>query len=325
MRTKNQEQPGLRIGQVNSSEMAGKGLFPLLAFCPLNHGEAPVNGALTIQTGLPALGDSPGQEVWYAGEMPHQSESHGFQIAETSSWTVGTLVLEGGALDENTRKAYAALTAFLTEKGQHLVRLWNTIPQILHKSGELNRYMRFCQERGPILGRYLRNGFGGSLCAATAVGSNGNRQILSFVAFHKAGQACENHRQVSAYEYPRKHGPTSPTFARATRVAGPKDDILFISGTASIVGHRSQHHGHVVNQTAETIRNLRVLLGPYTPVSLRVYLRRPDDLESIQNTVQAAFGTDIFTLYLQADICRRELLVEIEAVAECPRTSSPNA
>jgi chorismate lyase/3-hydroxybenzoate synthase len=325
VRTKNQEQPVLRIGEKNSSEMARKGLFPLLAFYSLNHSESPVNGALTIQTDLPALGGSPSQEIWYAGEVSRRSESHGFQIAETSTWTVGTLVIEGGSLGENTRKAYAALTAFLTDKRQHPVRLWNTIPQIHHKSGELNRYMRFCQERGPILDRYLKSGFGGSLCAATAVGSERNRQILSFVAFHKAGQTCENHRQVNAYEYPKEHGPTSPTFARAMRVPGPKDDLLFISGTASIVGHRSQHPGHVVNQTAETIRNLRVLLGPYTPVSLRIYLRRPKDLKSIQDAVQTAFGTKILTLYIQADICRRELLVEIEAVAEYPRTNSPNA
>jgi len=42
-------------------------------------------------------------------------------------------------------------------------------------------------------------------------------------------------------------------FARATRT---REGSLFISGTASIVGHKSEHVGDVTAQLEETLRNL---------------------------------------------------------------------
>ena len=100
---------------------------------------------------------------------------------------------------------------------------------------------------------------------------------------------------------------------------------LFISGTASIVGHERAHAGDVRAQTIETLRNVRAVLAAANArvgaqryaleqLSYKVYVRRPDDLATIQAELRAAIGPAAPMLYLNADICRRELLVELEAV-----------
>ena len=102
--------------------------------------------------------------------------------------------------------------------------------------------------------------------------------------------------------------------------------MLFVSGTASIVGHRSLHAGDVVAQTRETLANLAAVFAeaerlvspgafPRGEASYKVYVRRPADAPAIRREVTAALGDDADAVYLRADICRSDLLVEIEAVA----------
>ena len=70
----------------------------------------------------------------------------------------------------------------------------------------------------------------------------------------------ENPRQTSAYHYPPKFGKHSPIFSRACSGAARQRPSLFISGTASIVGHETIHPGDVRAQTRETMANINALL-----------------------------------------------------------------
>ena len=45
----------------------------------------------------------------------------------------------------------------------------------------------------------------------------------------------------------------------------------------------------------------------------KAYVRHAADGALIAQELRAAFGTEPQTLYLRADLCRRDLLVEIEA------------
>ena len=56
-------------------------------------------------------------------------------------------------------------------------------------------------------------------------------------------------------------------------------------------------------------------------LAMRVYVRHAQDLADIQGEV----GGDSRTLYLKADICRADLLVEIEAHASLPVAPSRSA
>ena len=141
----------------------------------------------------------------------------------------------------------------------------------------------------------------------------------------------ENPRQTSAYHYPRKFGRHSPIFSRAC-IWGDSGGRLFVSGTASIVGHETIHRGDVIAQTRETIVNIGALLEQANRIvgasrysldslKLKVYLRNPSDLPGVEAALAGLLrsGASLphpapFIVYLQADVCREDLLVEIEAV-----------
>lgn len=46
----------------------------------------------------------------------------------------------------------------------------------------------------------------------------------------------------------------------------------------------------------------------------KVYVRRPEDLGTIDSELRAQIGPGAPVLYVRADICRGDLLLEIEAV-----------
>jgi enamine deaminase RidA (YjgF/YER057c/UK114 family) len=139
-------------------------------------------------------------------------------------------------------------------------------------------------------------------------------------------RAIENPRQVSAYYYPSKYGPKSPTFSRAALLTEPAGKTLLVSGTASIVGHESVHTDDVAAQTRETIVNINVLIAEanrlsghphYTAdmLAYKVYVRNPQHLGTIATELRTAVGHRATVTYLHADVCRRDLLVEIEAAS----------
>ena len=109
--------------------------------------------------------------------------------------------------------------------------------------------------------------------------------------------------------------------------AGAGRSALFISGTASIVGHASVHVGDVSQQTRESLANMEVLRHLATKKSnisflaedltYTVYLRHAQDLATARHVFEQAVGCDSAAareaVYVQADVCRADLLVEIEA------------
>ena len=150
---------------------------------------------------------------------------------------------------------------------------------------------------------------------------------MAFLAGRSPTVAIENPRQVSAYHYPAQYGLRSPTFSRASLATLPQQELLLISGTASIVGHETLHQGDVRNQVFETLRNVQALLDQANlrsqadsgyhlhDLNLRVYVRHEKDAALIQALVEESIGSGLQAIYLNADICRKELDVEIEGIA----------
>ena len=166
-----------------------------------------------------------------------------------------------------------------------------------------------------------------SVPAASALGSPAGSPIsIYFLATREPPKMIENPRQTSAYHYPPKFGKHSPTFSRACIFGGPLHANLFISGTASIVGHETIHRGNAAAQTRETLANIHALLdeanriagsGRYSMESLKykVYVRHAADLGAVKGVLSRELRADSL-LYLQADVCREDLLMEIEATGE---------
>lgn len=227
------------------------------------------------------------------------------------------------ATDAAYRKIFAALVA---ANHPHLWRIWNYIPHINDAEAGLERYRQFNIGRQQAFEALQLSSDASP--AASALGTHGGKLSIAFLAGRIAPERIENPRQISAYDYPRKYGPRSPIFSRAAMVADAQQRMLFISGTASIIGHETRHIGDVAEQTRESLANIAVLVqqantSASTAMALadltyRVYIRDPQHGPLVQQVFNAVVGASTRASYVQADICRADLLVEIEAFASTP-------
>ncbi len=236
----------------------------------------------------------------------------------------------GTAFFATTEEVYREIFAALQELGfPHLVRVWNYLAAINMISHGLERYRQFNSARRAAL---LASGqtTSGNVPAACALGSlDGSPLAVYFLASRVEPAVIENPRQISAYEYPAQYGP-KPAFSRASALRNDAATLLFISGTASIVGHETRHVGDVAAQTRETLINIESLLEEANrlcagatfdirTLAYKVYVRNAEDQPAVQAQLASALGPHAKLLFLQADVCRQELLVEIEAVGSSCR------
>ena len=226
---------------------------------------------------------------------------------------------------EAAELAYAALVRHLQGSDTpHLLRVWNYLDAITLGDGDAERYRRFCVGRALGLGQFDPLG----LPAATAIGRCDGRRTLQvyWLSATERGTPVENPRQVSAYRYPRQYGPQPPSFARAMLPPPGSHMPLLLSGTASVVGHASQHIGELRGQIRETFLNFDALLaearrhdpdlaeGFGAGTRLKVYVSEAADLPHVARALDERFGDSVPRLILHAAICRRELAVEIDGV-----------
>ncbi|MFJ1210670.1 chorismate transformation enzyme, FkbO/Hyg5 family [Burkholderia pyrrocinia] len=306
-----------------------------------------------VQMALLGAGVAPDDavwEIWQCNARDLRSERRGalhYRYSEAAGLVFGSIVVQeapgaqhdgGTPLERATEDAYRALFDVLDTLGMpHPLRIWNTVPAINAVQFGIERYRQFNIGRQHAFDACRRALTGGvpAACALGAVvpvagdASPAAPLAIHFLASRAPADPVENPRQVSAYHYPAQYGPRAPTFARAAawadRDAAP---VLFVSGTASIVGHRTVHHGDVVAQTRETVANLAAVLeqaarqghGPFSlaDLSYRVYVRDAGDtaaLAEIGRVLRDAAGPGVRPLFVHADVCRDDLLVEIEASA----------
>lgn len=242
---------------------------------------------------------------------------------------------DSAALSQATISAYREIFEVLAQtEHRHLIRIWNYLPEINRETDGDERYRHFNTARQTAFrasGRPTEAG----VPAACALGSPAGSPIsIYFLAAREPPVMIENPRQTSAYHYPPKFGAHSPSFSRACVLNESAGTNLFVSGTASIVGYETIHRGDVAAQTHETIANIDALLdeanrvvgaGRYSldGLKFKVYVRQPRDLEAIQSALSASLRPSTSIVYLQADVCREELLVEIEATGESSPAAAP--
>lgn len=229
-----------------------------------------------------------------------------------------------GSLEAAVESAYLSIFDFLDAMGfASPIRFWNYLTAINDDDNGLERYRRFNIGRHQAFSARLHQPVPP---AASGVGGIQGRSVVYFLAAHEPATAVENPRQVSAYSYPPIYGPRSPSFSRASIHTLKGAETLFISGTASIVGHETRHRGDVQGQVAETIENLRALIAAAEHAALaplgdhwafKVYLHDSTYRDAVTPAIDAAFGADSQRLFLRGDMCRSELLVEIEAFRHC--------
>lgn len=234
---------------------------------------------------------------------------------------------DAAGLAAATERLYRELLAQTRVRGYpHLVRVWNYFADINGEEQGLERYRQFC------LGRF--DAFAAADIAesqfpsACALGHRGGDLLIYALASKTAPHHFENPRQASAYHYPAEYGPRSPSFARASLLSLPgQAPKLFVSGTASVVGFVTLHPYQLHEQITVTLENLDLLLAhvaqQYASEAgdlpaleaevLKVYVRNADDLGAIQQRIEQAYP-QVPVVYVAADICRADLLLEIDGI-----------
>jgi chorismate lyase/3-hydroxybenzoate synthase len=317
---------------IENAGLAGTAL-PEHALCEFRFAAAPADrDPRRIAVNLPSLDGGAGGDLW----LSHTPVRHGWDgdigYSENGEALLMQLRLEEPALgdmEQAVYEAYLRIGAFLAARGYpELWRVWHYLGEINEGEGDAERYRQFC------VGRYRAVAdsadFEARLPAATAIGTRGGGLSLIVLAGRRPGQQVENPRQVSAFRYPRPYGLRSPSFSRATLLPWADGPRLLVSGTASIVGHATAFAGDPAAQLRQTAANLQALLThaahtrlpgrearEFRADSYIVYLRRPEDLSRVRAELDELFG-DAPQRIVIGDICRRELLIEVEAAYRMP-------
>ncbi|MGE9290434.1 MAG: hypothetical protein ACQKBT_05570 [Puniceicoccales bacterium] len=224
-------------------------------------------------------------------------------------------------LESTAERAYGELLSLIGDN--RLYRVWNYIPRINEEENGMENYRSFCLGRSNAFHAIAGEAAAGIMPSASGIGCNGKDFVALALFGGKSVVHIENPRQVPAYRYPKSYGPRPPSFSRGT-IIQQELPISLISGTAAVRGHESVGGDDIRSQTEETIRNLRSILAEREKViasdidsrlhrHFTVYLRNRHD----RAVVEKLLAADLLrkkdeVLWLEADICRVELKVEIE-------------
>ncbi|HUG13293.1 MAG TPA: hypothetical protein VMM36_19920 [Opitutaceae bacterium] len=281
------------------------------------------NATGVFDVGVPVLGGEAVENLF--GEAKATGHAGSLSLFQAGDWLLGaaTVPLQGG-LETAAHKLYATILEATREV--HLARIWNYVPAINAAGPDgTENYRLFCRGRSLAFEQHHGEGFKAHLPSASAVGSKSTSLTVAFAASPATPRHVENPLQVPAYDYPQEYGPRAPSFARATVVPGAQNSTVFISGTAAIRGHETLAPQSTRIQLEYALENLDEISracgigvgvdkGGPAMRHFKVYVRHADD----QPLVAAMLQRELFTIgdsvsYLQADICRAPLLVEIEA------------
>ncbi len=288
---------------------------------------------LAVDMAVPS-GDEGVCEIWRSHEPLQSGQCGAIRYRQSGTLLFGCVSLDETAerapdgarspLQATTEAAYQSIFELLDTLGyQSILRVWNYFPAINRESHAMERYRQFNAGRQEAFLAHGRAAIG-NVPAACALGSAGGRLQIAFLATHANVTSVENPRQVSAYHYPSQYGPRSPTFSRAGLAKLGGRDMLFISGTASIVGHQTLHHGDVAAQAQECLHNIAAIVAEANhqapgadfrldQLAYKVYVRHPQDWVAVRREIAQFIGSSVSAVFLQADVCRADLLVEIEA------------
>jgi enamine deaminase RidA (YjgF/YER057c/UK114 family) len=217
-----------------------------------------------------------------------------------------------------------------------IVRQWNYIGSIVsYRDGKQN-YQEFNDARSLY---YAKGEWKRGYPAATGIGAVGNCIIVGGIAFKRAkgeGEGVypiDNPLQIAAHVYSKKvliddaenAMKSTPKFERAKLIESERGACCFVSGTAAIRGEESMDASSAKLQTIKTLENIEYLVSkenlvrfgckPYdlNLVKLQVFVKNKEDYNEVKAVVEERYP-HVQTIYTIADVCRSELLVEIEGI-----------
>ncbi len=246
---------------------------------------------------------------------------------------------------ERSKSAFAELDAELQKQNfqvEQLLRTWLYQGHLVLPEGDTQRYKELNRARTDFfesrnfLAPLLPKHYQGPIVypASTGIGADDVDLSVGGIALTTQRKdvfavPLENPNQTPAFDYGAVYSPQSPKFSRAMLLKSGEAVRIFVSGTAGITDSESRYDDDPEMQTRLTLENIEALVsgsnmrrhgidgfetGLSDFLSLRVYIKRPADAEAVRALCEARCP-NVPILYTVADVCRPELLVEIEGIA----------
>jgi enamine deaminase RidA (YjgF/YER057c/UK114 family) len=309
----------------------------------------------------PCCGAALALEAWAIGGEDVRVEHFGMQTLSVSSEGSRWIYCAGIRADPESQGVYQQsrdvlekMRAELLQAGsgfEQVVRTWFYLGGITANEATTQRYKEFNRARTDF---YRAIEFHCSLSqpsipqaiypASTGIGMSGTSLVAGCMAIETRRDDAfllplENPQQTPAYAYHPRFSPQSPKFSRGVALVLGNYITTWVSGTASVVHSLSCHPGDIKRQTEQTIENIERLISSENfgfhgvrhagarlrdLAKIRVYLKRPEDFAACKAICEKRFGS-IPAIYAVAEVCRPELLVEIEGVAFSKRASQSKA
>jgi enamine deaminase RidA (YjgF/YER057c/UK114 family) len=193
-------------------------------------------------------------------------------------------------------------------------RTWMWLSDILSWYDDFNRVRnKFFTER-ELIGKGSRQ----SMPASTGIGlypAGGGECAMDLTAVLEPADSIQFLGAVGKQQCALEYG---SAFSRASRSITPAGETVFVSGTASIdASGATTNIGDALGQINTTIENVRAVLRDMNAadgdVVQAIAYCKTTEVEEIFNTVKDSLPWPWITMI--CDICRPELLFEIEATA----------
>jgi len=245
----------------------------------------------------------------------------------------------GDSITQASERAFKLADTILKKEGlsiKNIIRQWNYIEDIAIVEDE-NAPQNY-QDFNDVRARYYNQvHFDHGYPAATGIGQDTGGVIIGLIALSESDiisvKPIANPGQIDAHKYSElvlegnSVQKCTPKFERAKLVTIGSRNYIYVSGTASILGEKTVHEGDVEKQTLTTIENIKHLftrenqdkLGLNFDVEsiqfshLRVYVKYKKDIPAVQKVCNRELNYKS-SLFLESDVCRENLLVEIEGV-----------
>jgi enamine deaminase RidA (YjgF/YER057c/UK114 family) len=221
----------------------------------------------------------------------------------------------------------------------NVIRQWNYIEKITELNGNNQHYQIFNDVRTAF---YNNSQFIHGYPAATGIGMETGGIIIDFIAIKENMNMTilpvKSPVQSDAHQYTKKvlahneikagiTAETTPKFERAKAIVSGNSCLIHVSGTSAIKGQFSLEANDASTQTNFTLESIYQLVtnenlqkqgincihSKANPCYFRVYVKNASDYLKVRDACEKYFK-DVHAIYLKADICRPELLVEVEGV-----------
>ncbi|HAH25014.1 MAG TPA: PTS cellobiose transporter subunit IIC [Prolixibacteraceae bacterium] len=252
---------------------------------------------------------------------------------------------ESNCILQQSTTAFELLQNILLEEEMEfsdIIRQWNYIEKITAHADYNNSVSQHYQIFNDVRTKFYQlSNFENGFPAATGIGMDFGGITIDFIAAKLDSKSSiigvKNPVQHDAYNYSEEvlaensamidFCKTTPKFERAKVLITPEGKWLFVSGTAAITGELSSEQSCIKQQTEMTIQNIQRLISPenlhnygidcsgkVTLKYLRAYIKHKSHIPQVKEICRKHFP-EVHIAFVVADVCRPELLIEIEGEA----------